>query len=369
MTTDAEPPVDPFVDETPAEVAEVRSGEALDWERIETYLRAELPDELDVSGSFEVLQFPNGAANLTYMIRFGDTELVLRRPPFGAIAPGAHDMQREHKVLSRLWEYFDKAPRAYLLCDDHAIAGSDFFVMERRRGEVVRGVLPESMRALPDVGHRMGLALVDAIAAFHRLEPDACGLGDLGRPDGFVERQVGGWKKRWDLVADPANDAEMTALHHRLAASMPVSQRVSFVHNDLKLDNAMFETGNPDRVVAFFDWDMTTLGDPLIDAGTLLNYWPNPDDTEEVRRASHDGMTRMGLPTRAEVAERYGEKTGLDVSGIGWYEAFAQWKTAVVVQQLHHRWKMGDSTDERMETIADRVPALMRTAWQLLETE
>ncbi len=366
MTTDAEVPVDPFADEAPPEMAEVRPGEALDWERIEAHLRAEPPADLDLSGPFEVLQFPNGAANLTYLIRFGDTELVLRRPPFGTIAPGAHDMKREHKVLCRLWEFFDKAPRAYLFCDDHDIAGSDFFVMERRRGEVVRGVLPESMRGLPDVGHRMGLALVDAIAELHLLDPEACGLGDLGRPDGFVERQVGGWKKRWDLVTDPVNDAQMSDIHARLAASMPESQRVSFVHNDLKLDNAMFETGNPDRVVAFFDWDMTTIGDPLVDLGTLLNYWPDPDDTDEVRRSSHDGMTRMGLPTRAEMARRYGDRTGLDVSGIGWYEAFAQWKTAVVVQQLHHRWKMGDTTDERMETIADSVPALMRTASLLL---
>lgn len=368
MTTNDDIPVDPFADDAPPETAEVRPGEALDWERIEAYLRTELPTDLDLSGQFEVRQFPNGAANLTYMIRFGDTELVLRRPPFGTIAPGAHDMRREHKVLSRLWESFDHAPRAYLFCDDHAIAGSDFFVMERRRGEVVRGVIPESMRDRPDAGQRMGLALVDAIAEFHRLDPESCGLGDLGRPEGFVERQVGGWKKRWDLVADPINDAQMTEIHARLVASIPTSQRVSFVHNDLKLDNAMFETGNPDRVVAFFDWDMTTLGDPLIDVGTLLNYWPNPDDTEEVRRGSHDGMTRMGLPTRAEVAQRYGEHSGLDVSGIGWYEAFAQWKTAVVVQQLFNRWKMGESTDERMATKAEAVPALMQSASQLLES-
>ncbi|MEZ5378564.1 MAG: phosphotransferase family protein [Acidimicrobiales bacterium] len=367
MTTQDVPPVDPFADEAPPETAVVRPGEGLDWGRIEAYLRAELPRDLDLSGPFEVLQFPNGAANLTYMIRFGATELVLRRPPFGTLAPGAHDMKREYKVLSRLWEHFDAAPRAYVFCDDHDIAGADFFVMERRRGEVIRGVLPESMRHLPDVGHRLGLALVDAIAAFHLLDPDTCGLGDLGRPDGFVERQVGGWKKRWDLVADPVHDPEMTAIHARLEATMPASQRVSFVHNDLKLDNAMFETGNPDRVVAFFDWDMTTLGDPMIDIGTLLNYWPDPDDSDDVRRSSHDGMTRMSLPSRAEVAQRYGEKTGLDVSGIGWYEAFAQWKTAVVVQQLHHRWKVGDSTDERMATIADSIPALMRTASRLLE--
>lgn len=359
-------PVDPFTDETVPETVEVRQGEDLDWAAIETYLRAELPAEVVADGPFTVNQFPNGAANLTYLIAFGDTELVLRRPPFGTLAPGAHDMKREFKVLSNLWPHFDRAPRAYLLCDDHSVGGADFFVMERRRGEVVRGVIPESMRGHDRVGHRMGIALVDAIADFHMLNPEGCGLGDLGRPDGFVARQVGGWRKRWDLVADPEHDAAMVAIHEALEATTPAAQRVSFVHNDLKLDNCMFDPTDPDRVIAFFDWDMTTLGDPLIDLGTLLNYWPDPSDNEEVRRASHDGMGLMGLPTRAEVAARYGERTGLDVSAVGWYEAFAQWKTGVVVQQLHHRWKVGDSTDERMETIAERLPLLINTANELL---
>ena len=358
--------VDPFAAEAPAEVATVRPGEQLDWPAVEGWLRQRLPDELDLDGPLEVLQFPNGAANLTYLIHFGPTELVLRRPPFGTLAPGAHDMAREYKVLSRLWEHFDKAPRAYAFCDDRTVAGADFFVMERRRGEVIRGVIPPSMRHHPDVGRRIGLALVDAVAEFHLLDPEACGLADLGRPEGFVSRQVSGWKKRWDLVADERWDQDMTDLHRRLEASMPHTQRVSFVHNDLKLDNVLIDPDDPDRVVAFFDWDMTTLGDPLVDVGTMLSYWPDPSDTTEVRRASHAGMDRMGLPTRGEVAARYGERTGIDVSGVAWYEAFAQWKTATVIQQLHHRWKVGDSTDERMATIADGVPLLTRTADELL---
>lgn len=366
MTDTEEPPVDPFSDPSEPELEAVRPGEELDWERIEEYLRAEMPADVDLDGDFEVLQFPNGSANLTYMVRFGATELVLRRPPFGVLAPGAHDMKREHKVLSVLLEVFDKAPRAYLLCDDHDVAGADFFVMERRVGEVVRGVVPESMRDEPDVGRRLGFALVDAIAEFHLLDPDASGLGDLGRPDGFVERQVGGWKKRWDLVADERYDAGMTDVHARLERSMPASQRVSFVHNDLKLDNCMFAFGDPDRVTAFFDWDMTTLGDPLIDFGTLLNYWPDPSDPPEEGRLSHEGLAKMGLPSRAEISARYGEETGLDVSQANWYDAFAQWKTATVVQQLHHRWLVGDSTNERMETIADRLPLLLSNADQLL---
>jgi aminoglycoside phosphotransferase (APT) family kinase protein len=207
---------------------------------------------------------------------------------------------------------------------------------------------------------------VDAVAELHLLDPEAVGLGDLGRPEGFVARQVKGWKARWDLVADPAWDEAMDDVHRRLEASLPPSQRVSLVHNDLKLDNAMIDADDPDRVVALFDWDMTTLGDPLVDVGTLLSYWPDPSDGPDVRRASHPGMQQMGLPTRAEVAARYGERTGLDVSGVAWFEAFAQWKTATVVQQLHHRWKVGDSTDPRMATVADTLPLLVRTAQQLL---
>ena len=358
-------PNEPQAAQEPPETAPVRTGEELDWPTIEAYLRAELPPHLDTNGPLEVLQFPNGAANLTYLIKLGQTELVLRRPPFGVLAPGAHDMKREFKVLSRLWEHFDKAPRAYLLCDDHAVAGADFFVMERRHGEVIRNVLPESMAGHDAVGQRIGFALVDAIAEFHVLDPEACGLSDLGKPEGFVTRQVGGWKKRWNLVQDPDHHALMSSLHARFEASLPESQSVSFVHNDLKLDNCMFRTGDPDHVEAFFDWDMTTLGDPLIDLGTLLNYWPDTEDGPDVKRA-HPGMSTMGLPTRKEVIARYGDKTGFNVERAAWYEAFGQWKTAVVVQQLHYRWKVGDSTDPRMEFIAKGVPALMTTADELL---
>jgi aminoglycoside phosphotransferase (APT) family kinase protein len=344
----------------------VRPGEDLDWPAIETHLREHLPAEITAGGAFHVGQFPNGSANLTYLIAFGDHELVLRRPPFGTIAPGAHDMKREYKVLSRLWRHFDKAPRAYVFCDDHEVAGADFFVMQRRRGEVIRGVIPPSMRHHDRIGHRIGMALVDAMAELHLLDPEAVGLGDLGRPEGFMARQVSGWKKRWDLVADPAHDAAMSDLHARLDATLPPAQRVSLVHNDIKLDNCMFDPSDPDRVVSFFDWDMTTLGDPLIDLGTLLNYWPDPADGAD-GRGSHLGLDKMGLPGRAEVKQIYAGCTGLDVSSIGWYEAFALWKTATVVEQLHHRWVVGDSTDPRMEVVAAGVPVLAESAARLLD--
>lgn len=413
------PQVDPFADEVPAEVAPVREGEHLDWQRLTAWLRTNLAG---LDGDVAVEQFPNGAANLTYLVRIGNRELVVRRPPFGALAPGAHDMRREHRVLSRLWRAFDPAPRAWLFCEDHSVIGCDFFVMERRHGEVVRGVIPETMRAHADVGRRIGFALVDAMAELHLLDPAACGLEDLGRPSGFVERQVSGWKHRFDLVRGPGDHTAMDVVHARLAAAVPSPQRVSIVHNDLKLDNCQFDPADPDRVKSIFDWDMATLGDPLVDLGTLLNYWPDPSDpvspdaSDPVRpepvsadsgfassvdpagrpapessapkrpftvvpeslerplgpgfsRAQHPGMERMGLPTRDEVVSRYAERTGFDCSRAAWYEAFALWKTVVVLVQLHQRWVRGESSDPRMEHIADSAPGMVATAGELLDRQ
>ena len=202
----------------PAETAPVRPGEELDWAALEAHLRANLPE---LEGDFAPLQFPNGSANLTYLLRFGATELVLRRPPFGTVAPGAHDMKREYRVLSKLWQIFDRAPRAYLFCDDHSVIGSDFVVMERRVGEVVRNDVPPSMAGYDDIGRRLSFALVDAMADLHLLDPADADLTTLGRPDGFVERQVSGWHTRWDLVRPdrrPAGDGQRARAARRVAA-------------------------------------------------------------------------------------------------------------------------------------------------------
>ncbi|MBI1736279.1 MAG: phosphotransferase family protein [Candidatus Rokubacteria bacterium] len=349
--------------DVPPEVASVRPGEQLDWTGLEAWLRPRLAEVLPgVDGPLDVLQFPNGAANLTYLLRIGPHELVLRRPPMGQIAPGAHDMKREFKVLSRLWRHFDRAPRAYLFCDDPAVLGAGFFVMERRRGEVVRAAIPPAMRAHPDVGRRIAFALVDAMADLHALDPDACNLGDLGKPQGFVERQVSGWAKRWELSRFDDSPPAMEEIHARLVREMPLPSRASIVHNDLKLDNCQFDPANPDRVTAIFDWDMTTLGDPLADLGTLLNYWPDPADPPDAQRGSNAGLRAMALPARAGIVARYAARTGADVAAVRWWEAFALWKTVVVVQQLHRRWVRGESTDPRMAHIADRIPSLIAAA-------
>jgi aminoglycoside phosphotransferase (APT) family kinase protein len=348
----------------PPEVAPVRPGEDLDWDSLARYLRDLLPE---LAGDLRVLQFPNGSANLTYLVQFGEQRLVVRRPPFGKIAPGAHDMGREFRTLSALWRHFDKAPRAFLFCDDHAVVGSDFLVVEYRSGEVIWGVIPPSMESERDVGRRIGFAVVDALAELHRLDPESAGLGDLGRPDGFVERQVSGWKKRWNLAAPPGAEPLMDVVAERLQKAMPSSPRASILHNDYKLDNCQFDPADPDRVKSIFDWDMATLGDPFVDLGILLNYWPDPSDTEDNRPIYNAGMESLGLPNRSQVIDRYASGTGLDVGDVHWYEAFACWKTAVVLQQLHTRYLRGETTDERMATRGDWVSGQARRAMMILD--
>jgi aminoglycoside phosphotransferase (APT) family kinase protein len=350
---------------TRVEVAPVRPGEALDWGALAAYLREQLAG---LDGDMRVLQFPNGSANLTYLVAFGSRRLVVRRPPFGRVAPGAHDMRREHRTLSRLWRRFAPAPRALLFCDDHAVVGADFLVVEYRPGEVIWDAIPASMQAHADVGRRVGLAAVEALAQLHLVSPAAIGLADLGRPEGFVERQVAGWAKRWGLVARKETAPLMGAVGDRLARSIPRSPHAAILHNDYKLDNCQFDPADPDRVRSVFDWDMATLGDPLVDLGTTLNYWPDPSDGDDGSGALVvPGVESLKLPTRAEVVERYAAVTGFDLDAIAWYEAFACWKTAVVLQQLYVRYLRGESTDERMAARGGLVEPQARRAATLLD--
>ena len=357
---------------TSSDVAAVRPGEQLDWPSLERWLRTELPH---LEGEFSVLQFPRGSANLTYRVTFDDTHLVVRRPPFGKIAKGGHDMSREHLVLSRLYKCYDRAPRAFAHCQDTDVVGAEFFVAEYRSGIVVWDRVPDDLSADTDAASRVGFAVVDALAELHNVEPQECGLGELGRPDGYLDRQLSGWARRWADVADAsllpdasATSAAMAEVTHRLVDRQPPSQSPAVVHNDYKIDNCQFRPGDPDRVYSVFDWDMATLGDPLCDFGTLLNYWPDhtlsPEDPGFFIAAS---ATRgLRLPSRADVVERYAKASPLDLGQIGWYEAFGCWKTAVILQQLYARSVRGETSDARMRQRGEMVAPLARRALQLL---
>ena len=355
----------------PPEYAPVRPGDELDWHRLADYLRS------NIDGLGELLtawQFPNGAANLTYLLEFTGRRLVIRRPPFGELAVGAHDMKREFRALSRLWRSYDRAPRAYLFCEDHEVAGADFLVIEYREGQVVWGRVPPNMAGHADAARRIGFAVVDALADLHMLDPQDAGVADLGRPDGFVDRQLSGWQRRWHVVApalltgmgaQPGADVVAQA-GAELAATKPVTTRTSVLHNDFKIDNCQFDPADPDRVHSVFDWDMATIGDPLVDLGTMLNYWPDPSDDPDNRPSHPVGQESMGLPTRAEVIARYATVTGADVTSISWYEAFGSWKTAIVIAQLYHRYLQGDSHDQRQGLKGDRIMQLAQRTQAIL---
>jgi aminoglycoside phosphotransferase (APT) family kinase protein len=357
--------------EYPSEYTPVRPGDELDWVRLATYLR----DRIDGLGPLVAAhQFPHGAANLTYLLEFDDRRLVVRRPPFGRLAIGAHDMKREYKALSRLWRSYNRAPRAYLLCEEPSIVGADFLVIEYRPGVVVWGSVPPSMASHHDVARRIGWAVVDALADLHQLDPEQAGVADLGRPDGFVERQLRGWLARWAAIAEPLLESlpgaepgtdPVAEVGAQLAATRPQTVRTSVLHNDFKIDNCQFDPDNPDRVQSVFDWDMATIGDPLVDLGTMLNYWPDPSDDPGSRPAYPEGQQDIGLPTRAEVAERYACATGADLTAVSWYEAFGCWKTAIVLAQLHHRYLQGDSHDLRQGLKGNRILPLVWRAGKI----
>lgn len=344
-----------------SDTAPIRSDERFDETRVASYLREHLPE---LVGDSEIVfdQFPGGRANLTYQATAGDVALVLRRPPLGPLAPGSHDMRREYRVLSVLHEDYPPAPRAFHLCEDEGVMGAVFFVMERRRGAVIRETWPV---LLPDDdGFRRRLAnnAVDVLADLHLVDYPALGLADLGRPEGFVERQVAGWSDRWRKAREDDVPA-MDLLSRRLAAAVPDPQRATLLHNDFKIDNVM--AGPDAEVVAVFDWDMSTIGDPLVDLGTALAYWSGPDDPTYPVFGSQ-GYTLAHVMGKPEIAERYAARTGFDISGLAFYEALALFRIAVIVQQIYIRWRRGQTSDDRFEALGAMVPPVAERGLELL---
>ena len=350
------------------DTAPIRPEERFDPARLEAWLRPRL---VDARGPMRVEQFPGGHSNLTYCLRFEPADgppldLVLRRPPLGPVAPRAHDMAREHRVLQRLSSAFPPAPRVFLFCDDPSLIGAPFYVMERRHGVVVRRDWPDELPDTAEARRQAGLALLDGLVALHQVDFERIGLGDLGRPAGFVERQVRGWTERWER-ARTREIPLMERLARRLLDTLPPSPPATLVHNDWKLDNVMLDAADPGRVVAVFDWEMATLGDPLIDLGTTLGYWPQAGDPP-ARIGNPAGPTTLpGFPTRTELVERYAGARGVDCSRIGWYESFGLWKTAVVLEQIYVRFVRGQTRDLRFKEFEKRVPALAQAAFEVAE--
>jgi aminoglycoside phosphotransferase (APT) family kinase protein len=340
----------------------VRSDEQFDVNRLTQFLNNKLPGS---DQSLILRQFPDGKANLTYHLDYGSHEYVLRRPPLGPVAPVSHDMAREYRVLSVLHQSFSHAPKAFLFSDDASIVGAPFFVMERHTGVVVRTKIPTEFSHIPDAGRQISLAMADALAHLHAVNYESLGLSELGKPEGFIERQVAGWHKRWERAKH--NDfLEMDEIHQWLIDNMPQSGEPSLVHNDYKLDNVMLARNNPSNIKAIFDWDMCTLGDPLSDLGALLCYWVEPNDPPFFRQSAMMPVHESFL-SRKELVARYAETSGRDVSTIQFYHVLGIFRLVGIVAQIYIRFLKGQTQDKRFASFGDMIPALTTFALHVIQ--
>jgi aminoglycoside phosphotransferase (APT) family kinase protein len=345
------------------ETIEVRSDEQLHRAKVEPYLRAHIPGI--GTGTWEVRQFPSGASNLTYLVRIGEWEGVLRRPPFGPVAPKAHDMQRESALLERIHPFFPLAPQPYLFCNDLEIIGVPFYVMERRKGIVLNDTFPHGTEVTPELCRCISETVVDTLVEIHAIDWQAAGLAALGHPVGFLERQVRGWIERYKR-SQTDDSPDVTALTRWLVEHIPTSPAPTLIHNDFKLNNMLLDAHDLARPVAVLDWEMSTIGDPLFDLAVTLSYWIQPEDSEELRTILPTITYLPGFMSRAEFMERYALKSGLDLSSMHFYLTFAYFKLSVIVQQIYIRWLRGQTQDQRFAIFGSHVRTLIDHATQLV---
>lgn len=343
----------------------VRPGESLDAGTIVAYLKENLPG---LDGPVTVRQFHSGFSNLTYLITVGKTELVLRRPPFGKKAKTAHDMSREYRILSALKPVFAYVPAALIYCDDPTVMDVPFYVMERMRGVILRKELPEALTLHAPVASRLCQRWVDVLSDLHGLDYQGCGLADLGNPDGYMSRQISGWSKRYrDARTDDVPDFE--SVMSWLSASRPSDHaKPALVHNDYKLDNVILDPADPTRIVAVLDWEMATIGDPLMDLGASLGYWVQPDDSDELKLIRTLPSLSPGMLTRRQIVEWYEKKTATTVADFAWYYCFGLFRLAVIAQQIYYRFFHGQTIDARFRMLGVAVGILERAAVRVMET-
>jgi len=342
----------------------VREGEELPNERLLAYLTAHLPD---VEGPLVIEQFPAGFSNLTYLLRAGNRELVLRRPPVGAKIKTAHDMSREYRILSHLHPVYKKVPRPLLFCEDEEILGAPFYVMERVTGIILRAQPPRGIELSSELMRGLSEAFVENLAEIHEVDYEAAGLGDLGSPQGYVKRQVEGWTRRYfNARTDDVPSIEQLA--EWLVQHLPAdSEKASLIHNDYKYDNLVLSPQDPTRVVAVLDWEMATIGDPLMDFGTSLGYWVETTDPEEWQRYGFGLTSLPGSFTRRELLDHYERRTSRNIDDPVFYFAYGLLKIAVIVQQIYFRYQKGLTRDPRFAQLGNLVKACGSLAQRAIE--
>src|SRR2546421_5137246 len=318
-----------------------------------------------LAGPLQATLVAGGRSNLTYVIEDGEREWVLRRPPLAHVLPTAHDMAREYRVISALVATTIPVPRTVLFCEDTSVIGSPFYIMERVHGHIVRDRLPDEYPDTPRTRRLMSETLIATLADLHEVVPDDVGLGDFGRPAGFLERQVRRWWQQWEASKTRELPA-IEELRRRLAAGLPDQGPPGIVHGDYRLDNAMLAPEDPARIVAILDWEMCTVGDPLADLGLLLVYWADRDASEDVvtSMALSPITLQEGFMSHAELVDAYAQRTSRDLASLEWYVVLGFYKLAIVAEGIHARYLMGMTLGEGFELMGPRVPALVDWALQ-----
>jgi aminoglycoside phosphotransferase (APT) family kinase protein len=342
----------------------VRDENAFDPERIRPFLRSQIPDL--PSGAMELRQFQGGASNLTYQLTVGGREMILRRPPSGTKAKTAHDMGREFRIMQKLHPLFP-CPRPLAYCEDESLIGSTFYVMEKLTGVILRRDLPKGLSYTPDHARQLCINLLDTQIRLHTLDYHAAGLSDLGKPQGYVERQVTGWcerfQKSWTDDVPRCEPLMKWLNDHR----PPDSPRPGIIHNDYRFDNVVLDPGDGLTIVGVLDWEMATLGDPLMDLGSSLAYWVQAGDPPQMQALRMQPSTLPGMLTREEIIRYYGDQTGVEIRNPDWYYVFGLFRLAVIAQQIYYRFKLGQTRNPRFQAFGVFVSVLSQVAERVIQ--
>jgi aminoglycoside phosphotransferase (APT) family kinase protein len=340
----------------------VRKGDELDVAAVDRYLKRHIPG---LDGGPELQQFPGGASNLTYLLRYTNRELILRRPPAGKKAKGAHDMVREAKIMQALKPVYPYVPEVLALCQDEAVMGCDFYVMQRLRGVIPRQDLPAELNLTPEKTRALCTSVIDKLVELHKVDIKAAGLESLGKGEGYVNRQIGGWSERLRNAHTPDNRdfAEVIAW---LEAKKPAGEvAITLIHNDYRFDNVVLD---PDdlHVIGVLDWEMATLGDPLMDLGNTLAYWVQADDDPIFQMMRRQPTNAPGMLTRREVIDYYGEKTGWRVDNFDFYEVYGLFRLAGIAQQIWYRFYHQQTTNPAFAQFGPMVNYLEQRCMNLI---
>lgn len=319
----------------------------------------------DENSPVEIRQFYNGYSNLTYLLKTGSGEYVLRRPPFSAPKRG-HDMGREFKVLHHLQKVFHKIPAVYAYSEDPEILGAPFYIMEKVGGIILTEAEARERKIAPEGFRKVADTWLDTFVELHQVDYTAAGLDALGRPEGYVGRQVTNWGKQY-LAAATEEVPTAQKVMKWMEANQPATYQYSLIHNDFKYDNIVFADDQWNEVAAVLDWEMCTLGDPLMDLGTSLGYWTTADDADFMKQGLPSPTVMPGNPSRTELVQQYALKSGRDITNLTFYFVYGLFKIAVIAQQIYYRFKHGHTSDMRFSRL-NKVSALCcNTAWQAIQ--